>query len=374
MAINKVTTDVIDLSGNTGGLVWAKGATGDQPLPVDSVAGDMRENTTTGKTEVFNGTEWRNLKEAATPIIVDFLVVAGGGGGGAAGAGAGAGGAGGLRTSFTNTSTLNGHNETALSLFSGVSYDIEVGIPGAAGTGTGYGNDGQVGGNSEFNGIISTGGGFGSAGPTAAGTGGSGGGGAGGYGGVGAAAVTSPVTQGYAGGNGLQVYPSPQDSYAGGGGGGAGSLGLNAFGGIANENGGNGGDGLEVNIIGGTGNFYAGGGGGGAGYRDPSPNGGIGGSSIGGNGGTNTVAGGAGQINTGSGGGGGGGLAAGQPGGGNGQNGGSGGYGIVILRYPSSYSVTVGVGLSTGVLNGTVSGGTDKYTTFTAGTGTITFS
>jgi hypothetical protein len=28
MATNKVTTNVIDMSGNTGGLVWAKGTTG----------------------------------------------------------------------------------------------------------------------------------------------------------------------------------------------------------------------------------------------------------------------------------------------------------------------------------------------------------
>jgi hypothetical protein len=50
MATTKVTTDVIDMSGNTGGLVWAKGATGDQPAVVDSTAGDLRENTTTFKT------------------------------------------------------------------------------------------------------------------------------------------------------------------------------------------------------------------------------------------------------------------------------------------------------------------------------------
>ena len=51
--------------------------------------------------------------------------------------------------------------------------------------------------------------------------------------------------------------------------------------------------------------------------------------------------------------------------------------GIVILRYPSNNSVNIpsGSGLTTGVLNATVSGSsTDKYTTFTGGTGTITFS
>ena len=129
MAINKVTTDVIDLSGNTGGLVWAKGATGDQPLPVDSVAGDMRENTTTGKTEVFNGTEWRNLKEAPVTIAVDYLVVAGGAGGGSNGGG---GGAGGYRNSYNNeASGGNSVSEPSLSLLPGTPYTVEVGLGGA---------------------------------------------------------------------------------------------------------------------------------------------------------------------------------------------------------------------------------------------------
>jgi hypothetical protein len=37
------------------------------------------------------------------------------------------------------------------------------------------------------------------------------------------------------------------------------------------------------------------------------------------------------------------------------------------------FSITVGAGLVTGVLN-TAIGSSDKYTTFTSGTGTITFS
>ena len=40
MATNKVTTNVIDMSGNTGGLVWAKGTTAQRP--VSPVAGDTR--------------------------------------------------------------------------------------------------------------------------------------------------------------------------------------------------------------------------------------------------------------------------------------------------------------------------------------------
>ena len=138
MATTKVTTDVIDMSGNTGGLVWAKGATGDQPAVVDSTAGDLRENTTTGRTEVFNGTAWRNLKEIAPPppLTVDFLVVAGGGSGGADGPGGG--GAGGYLT----TSTYGG-TESSLSLSTGVNYTITVGLGGASqAVGTVVGNTG----------------------------------------------------------------------------------------------------------------------------------------------------------------------------------------------------------------------------------------
>ena len=58
-------------------------------------------------------------------------------------------------------------------------------------------------------------------------------------------------------------------------------------------------------------------------------------------------------------------------GGGANNNAGAGGSsGVVILRYPSSYTITV-----PGALTATTATvGTDKVTTFTAGTGTITFS
>ena len=249
MAINKVTTDVIDMSGNTGGLVWAKGATGDRPLPVDSTAGDLRENTTTGKTEVFNGTEWKNLKEASPPpITVDYLVVAGGGAGGSGFYGAG-GGAGGLRTSWPGGSGGGGSSETSLSLSLAIPYDVIVG-PGGTTGGTAAGTrSGGSGLNSVFSTITSTGGG---------GAGGGGGQGDsiasdvsgkdGGSGGGAAQsnpyistigeAVTSPVVQGYNGG-------SSAISGSGGGGGGAGVVGANA----PSSTGGNGGDGLAVNII-----------------------------------------------------------------------------------------------------------------------------
>ena len=96
MATNKVTTNVIDMSGNTGGLVWAQGTKAQRPA---GVTGDLRLNTTDSRLEFYNGSDWKRLSESAgTPTVAfqaDFLVVAGGGGAGAAAAGAG-----GLRTSF----------------------------------------------------------------------------------------------------------------------------------------------------------------------------------------------------------------------------------------------------------------------------------
>ena len=357
MATTKVTTDVIDMSGNTGGLVWAKGATGDRPT---GVTGDLRENTTTGRTEVFNGTEWRNLKEAPpAPITVDFLVVAGGASGGVHQGGGGGGG--GIRTSYPNASGLNGHNESTLSLTTSTNYTVTVGPPGAAVDGVGTrANDGT---DSSFLGsftgspITSTGGGGGGTASLNSGNaydGGSGGGGSGDQTTTGGSAVTSPVTQGYAGGNGIAGQSSNRSAA---GGGGASAAGGNATLG----NGGNGGNGLSVSITGSP-VTYAGGGGGSA-----NNNGGNGGTGGGGTGATNTTGQTNGSVNTG---GGGGGNDASTPG----AYSGAGGSGIVILRYPSGNSIIVGSGLSTGVLNGTVSGGTDKYTTFTLGSGTITFS
>jgi hypothetical protein len=52
------------------------------------------------------------------------------------------------------------------------------------------------------------------------------------------------------------------------------------------------------------------------------------------------------------------------------QTGGSGGSGVVILRYPNSYTVTIGAGLT----GSTITDGIDKVTTFTGGTGNISFS
>ena len=350
MATTKVTTDVIDMSGNTGGLVWAKGATGDRPT---GVTGDLRENTTTFRTEVFNGTAWRNLKEAPPTLAVEYLIVAGGGGGGGMYRGGG-GGAGGLKTNY---------NVSTLSLSQGTAYDIIVG-PGGAGVTQANGIPGTA---SQFSDIISAGGGFGSFyGANNAGAGGSGGGSSGYAGGTpGNAGAASPTGQGNAGGQGAT---GPQ---CGGGGGGAGAVG-NAGG--SNSTDGDGGAGLENQITGATGIFYAGGGGGGN-YGTGNVT--IGGSGIGGAGGTGTYNNGNnGTINTGSGGGG-------SSGGETAPNGfgGTGGSGIVILRCTKA-TATISAGITVNGISaaGSVSGDTtnmpagEYFYSATSGTGTITFS
>ena len=50
MALTKVSTGVVDMSGNTGGLVIAKGTTAQQPTcnpPTTNNLGSIRENTQT---------------------------------------------------------------------------------------------------------------------------------------------------------------------------------------------------------------------------------------------------------------------------------------------------------------------------------------
>jgi hypothetical protein len=106
-------------------------------------------------------------------------------------------------------------------------------------------------------------------------------------------------------------------------------------------------------------------GGGGAGGYGTFGSGGLGGGGIGRA--DVFTRGGNGEVNTGSGGGSGGGEGAPnfRTGGG-----GTGGSGIVILRYPDFYNITIGSGL-TGTTSAPVNG--YKVTTFTAGTGNISF-
>ena len=165
MALTKVSTGVVDMSGNTGGLIIAKGTTAQQPTCTAANLGSIRENTTENKVEVCTaggGTPaWQFLEEAGptkVPLTVDYLVVAGGGGGGAGytastvGTGGG-GGAGGLIT----TTTFGGTGST-LTLAAVTPYTVSVGAGGGGGA---PGGQSYNGGNSQFENIISTGGGRG---------------------------------------------------------------------------------------------------------------------------------------------------------------------------------------------------------------------
>jgi hypothetical protein len=270
------------------------------------------------------------------PITVSYLVVAGGGSGGDgdwAGSGGG-GGAGGLRTSYGSTSGGGASAESALTLYPSTNYTVTVG-GGAAAASSAQGTDGSA---SVFHTISSVGGGGGARANGAGRDGGSGGGGGSSNAGAGTA------NQGYAGGVGYHCSPG----YPNGGGGGASAAGAGQT--SCSSLYGNGGAGLSVSI---TGSSVAYAGGGAMGRYGASANGGNGGSGGGGN------AGAAGGTNLG---GGGGGTSTGSASG-------AGGSGVVIIRYPNSNTVTASGGLT----SSTTTSGSDKVTTFTAGTGTITF-
>lgn len=319
----KVSTDLIDLSSNVGGLVWAKGPTTDQPA--SATAGEMRVDTTTNTTVVYNGTQWKTLKETAfvaPPVPTHFLVVAGGGGSAFGNVSAGGGGAGGLRTSYGSNSGGGGSAESTTDISLNTAYTITVG-DGGIGVINGLGG---TGGDSIFSTITSSGGG-GGYGRTGlpSGNGGDGGSGGGGSGESSTSGGNGVANQGYAGGGGIFATPS----FAGGGGGGAFAIGGSA----TSTNGGNGGNGLPVSITG-TAVTYAGGGGGGSESTSTPGSGGTGGGGSGGNdtnGGSSS-----GIFNTGGGAGGSGTSVS------IGKNGGA---GVVILRYPTAdlpYFTTTG--------------------------------
>ena len=303
----------------------------------------------------------------AAPLIVNYLVIAGGAGGG--GNEGGGGGAGGLRTSYGNNGG-GGGSETQLTLTAGTNYTVTTGAGGTQPVPTGAGaapygyTQGGDGNNSVFANITSTGGGGGGTGisaqspPMEIGRDGGSGGGGSRYGNLAAPGGTrtpSPV-QGFNGGSsGVNQGDST------GGGGGAGAVGQSATG----AGGFDGGVGITnaITVASGTGPYYAGGGGGGA--YSGSPRVGSGGNGGGGDGlklgppSTSNN----GTANTGGGAGGGGGSGSDSV-----RGGANGGSGIVILRYPSGYTIS---GLS-GSTDTSISG--VKITTFTnAGTGNIQF-
>jgi len=342
-AANAATNNITITSSNN-----IEGASDDLVLSTDKVSKTLVYSDATKGWLVAN-----EVAGVAAPLTVDYLVVAGGGGAGYyAGAG---GGGGGLRTSYSNSSSLNGHNETALSLSRATNYSVSIGGGGSSngssvGTAANYGGDGT---NTTFSTITSTGGGGGSGGTGAQNgrSGGSGGGGSRYNSGtaIGGAAVTSPVTQGHSGGGG--------NTNTSGAGGGAGAAGV--------DNNNSGGSGLSVNIlnttnastasvgeVSGSDVYFAGGGGGYSGGT-----GGIGG----GGDATGSASATGGLPNTGGG-----------AGGDNGAQNKSGGSGVVILRYPSEYAITVGSGIIE-ASGSPFTESTEKVSVFTGGTGIITF-
>ena len=324
-----------------------------------SVAGDMIYNSDDAKVQVYNGSSWQDLGGAA--IEVEYLII---GGAGAGGGGSlnwtvgGGGGAGGLRNSYASENTGGGlSGELALQCFTGVNYAVSVG-GGGTGSATIY-TAGGIGTRSYFAHITGYGGGGGGDyyGTAAAlrNVGGS----TGAEGSINSSAIGGRDVipgQGYKAGDG-RTYSGSQTTFAGGGGGGAAAVGSNA----ASGAGGAGGTGLTSSITGSS-VVYAGGGGG-AGYSS-------GGSATGGGGAGKNTDGGAGNNGTANfGGGGGGGTTAGNSGNTAGGNGGS---GVVILRYPNTYTLSQS-GLTTSNINTAIGGTSDKYTTITAGTGTVSF-
>ena len=269
-------------------------------------------------------------KLVAVPLEVDYLVVAGGGGGGGFGGGAGAGG---LRSTVDFTGG-NGTLESALTLSLSTNYSVEIGGGGTAGNGTTYTRGGQ-GGNSVFSTITSTGGGGGGSQNFTGGDGGSSGGGGQNPTYRAPGTRTASPVQGFSGGYGYTVQ-DPQ--YGSGGGGGAGGLGndatssttVNATGGV----------GLAITITGSSATY------------------GVGGNAKG-VGATNQGNGANGTVNTGNG----------AEGGSNVMMGGTGGSGVVILRYPDSFTITIGAGLT----GSTATDGSFKVTTITAGTGNVSW-
>ena len=303
--------------------------------------------------------------------VINFLVVAGGGSGGMQGNRAGGGGGGGgLKSSFDVGGGPSGTQLSAFTATLATNYTVTVGAGGAS-TPAGSPQHGFQGTSSVFNTVTTTGGGGGGAISNYGAPRGAehkDGGSSGGANGYENTPGTPVADQGYTGGTGsTQLTGYAQGT--GGGGGGAGGVGGNGTG--ANGSfmqGGVGGNG-KYNAITGAGLYYAGGGGGaatnflgGKAFGTGTHGGGNGGQS---DSGTAAYYGKEATVNTG--GGGGGASQYGDQGSGWPGRSGAGGSGIVILRYASALSITVGAGLTAT----TASDGSSKVTSFTAGTGNV---
>jgi len=274
-----------------------------------------------------------------TIISIEYLVIAGGGGGAGSdtnGAGNGGGGAGGYRSSVVgeNSGRLSSA-ESMLTITKSTNYSVSIGGGGSGGAQANY-TSGVAGTNSVFATITSIGGGNGTNG-NQGGTGGSGG--AGSYGA--SARGLGTAGQGFDGG----LVVSPAAPYHAAGGGGAGQQGGDA---VGASSAGAGGNGIASSITGSS-VYRAGGGGSGNINNSGYSAGGLGGGgTANGNGGTNLGGGGA---------------------GGAGRAGGAGGSGVVILRYTSALTITLGAGLT----GSTTTVGANKVTTITAGSGNVSW-
>jgi len=274
----------------------------------------------------------REFLLAVVSVEVEYLVIAGGGGGGdnaSFGGGGGGGGAGGYRSSILGE--ISGRNsaiESPAAVPLGLTRTVTVGAGGARNTG---------GSNSVFNSITSLAGGRGAR-PQFADwqDGGSGGGNS-----SGGDITTFGVGTAAQGFDGAAAESSGTTRRSGGGGGGAGGDGVA---GTATPSG-SGGLPLSSSV---TGAAVLRGGGGGGGF-----NGAVGTTS--GKGANNLGGGGNGQYTT--------------NGWGGTINATPGDSGVVILRYPNTFTITIGAGLT----GSTATVGANKVTTITAGTGNVSW-
>lgn len=319
MALTKAGSNSIDLSSDNSSLDIPKGTTAEAPGVATATDGSVRFDTDEGKMQVYTTADgWVNLKSniPPPPFALEYLSVAGGGGGGDAYYGGG-GGAGGYLTSSPNAVSININNSIA----------ITVGKAGNAGTSGNGGNGGNTSIISPDISVTSIGGG-GGAGGGVSGAAGSGGSGGGGDSWQGDAPGSGTPGQGF---DGAAYNASSGAYYGGGGGGGASQAGRS-------KNNSNllackGGDGLTwIDSI-----TYAGGGAGARNANGPcfTPQGGAGGGGNGAPGAYNCSSTAAQAGTDGLGGGGGAGSWS------SGQVGARGGSGVLILKYPNAFTVSM---------------------------------
>jgi|TARA_B100001094_G_scaffold6130_1_gene5428 hypothetical protein len=289
-------------------------------------AGDTVYDSDLGTIKIYNGSSWAGMSGSTFNFNADFLLVAGGGGGGGSSsdgvAGGGGGGAGGILEGLSYL------------VNSGTSYNCSVGGGGSGGS---QGSAGAKGTDTSFNGFTADGGGAGRDADdsnTTISSGGSAGGASGSNGGAAGTAtqtdrsVSSYTWSGF-GNAGGSKNDGNAGNFAGGGGGGAGGAASGRTRGVG-----------RANNISGTSVTYAEGG-----YGQGTSNfinAGVSGTTNRGNGGNG--------ANNGS------------------NSGGGGGSGVIIIKYPDSYTISL-----TGIQGTTSNSGGYNITTLTSGTGSVSW-